>query len=117
MKRFMIVAALAVAGAVGFADKADAQYVYGYNTVNPYTGTVVSNRGIITPFGTQAATGYYNPLTGSAGQRYFYQNPYGTQIYRAYGGNPYLGQGYNSGYYYPGFGANPYAASFYRYRW
>jgi len=117
MKRFILAAALAVGAGLGFADKADAQYVYGYNTYNPYTGNVVTNRGVITPFGSQAAYGYYNPYTGSGGQRYMYQNPYGTTIYRSQGGNPYYGTGYSSGYYPPGFGLSPYAGNYYRYRW
>jgi len=117
MKRFLIAAVLTVAGAAFTADKASAQYVYGYNTINPWTGSVVTQRGVITPFGSQAATGYYNPWTGMAGERYMYQNPWGTTVYRSAGGNPYLGTGYNSGYTYPGFGASPYAGSYYRWRW
>jgi len=117
MKRFVLAAVLALAGAVGFTDKASAQYVYGYNTVNPYTGSYITNRGLVTPFGTQATYGYYNPWSGAAGQRYMYQNPWGTSVYRSYGGNPYLGTGYSSGYYNPGFGVSPYYGSYYRYRW
>jgi len=117
MKRFVLVAALAVVGALGFADRADAQYVYGFNTYNPYTGSIVTNRGVATPFGVQQSYGYYNPYTGAAGQRSLYQNPWGTTVYRSYGGNPMFGTGYNTGYYNPGFGINPYAGSYYRFRW
>jgi len=117
MKRFVLAAALAAGAALGSAGKADAQYVYGYNTYNPYTGSIVTTRGAYTPFGNQMSYGYYNPYTGAAGQRYLYQNPYGTTMYRSYGGNPLYGTGYNNGYYYPGFGASPYAGNFYRYRW
>jgi len=117
MKRFVLAAALAVVGALATTDTAKAQYVYNYYTVNPYTGSLVNQQGVYTPFGAQAAYGYYNPYTGTGGQRYMYQNPWGTTVYRSYGGNPYLGTGYTSGYYYPGFGASPYAGSFYRWRW
>lgn len=117
MKRFVLAAVLAVAGAFGTSETARAQYIYGYNTINPYTGSLITQRGVITPFGSQATYGYYNPYTGSAGQRYMYQNPWGTTVYRSAGGNPFLGTGYNSGYYYPGYGYSPYAGSFYRWRW
>jgi len=117
MKRFVLAAALAIAAAVVSADQAHAQYVYGYNTVNPYNGTVITQRGVYTPFGAQATYGYYNPYTGASGQRYMYQNPWGTTVYRSAGGNPYFGTGYNNGYYYPGFGASPYAGNYYHWRW
>jgi len=117
MKRFILAAVLAAAGAVATSDTAHAQYIYNYNTLNPYTGSIVNQRGVMTPFGVQAAYGYYNPYTGSAGQRYLYENPWGTTVYRSYGGNPYFGHGYNSGYYNPGFGISPYGGSYYRWRW
>jgi hypothetical protein len=143
MKRFAISAVLATAAAIGSAATADAQYVYGYNAVNPYTGGVVSSgtvatpfgsqtsyqaynpytggivtRGAIsTPFGTQAASSYYNAYTGATGQRYLYTNPYGTNLYNSYGVNPYLGTGHASGYYTPGFGVSPYAGYRFRYRY
>lgn len=117
MKRFVIATALALATALGFADKADAQYFYGYNTVNPYTGSLVTGRMYATPFGSQATYGYYNPYTGMGGQRYMYANPWGTNLYRSYGYNPYLGTGYTSGYYNPGFGISPMYGNWYRYRW
>jgi len=117
MKRFILAAALALAVAVGFADsKASAQYIYNYNTINPYTGGLVNQRGVVTPFGSQAAYGYYNPWTGMTGQRFMYQNPWGTTVYRSAGVNP-LGGGYSSGYYNPGFGVSPYYGGYYRYRW
>jgi hypothetical protein len=114
MKRFAIAAALALGLTVGFADKADAQVVYGYNTVNPYNGTVVTNRTVITPFAAQSGTAYYNPYFGYGGQQFMYQNTWGTQFSRGYGVSPYYG-GYNYGYYQPGFGI-PYASG-YRVRW
>jgi hypothetical protein len=117
MRQFVIATALAVTGALGWADKADAQYVYGYNTVNPYTGSYVTGQMYSTPFGAQAAYGYYNPYTGASGERFMYQNPWGTNVYRSYGYNPTFGTGYSSGYYYPGFGASRYSGGWYRNRW
>lgn len=117
MNRFVLAATLAAVGAIGSAGQAHAQYVYGYNTVNPYNGSLISNRGVYTPFGSQASSSYYNPYTGAAGQRYQYQNPYGTNVYRSSGYNPYYGRGYSNGSYYPGFGVSPYAGNFYRFRY
>ena len=114
MKRFLIAGVLALAG---FAGTADAQYVYGYNTVNPYTGSVVSGTTYYTPFAAQTTYGYYNPYTGASGQRMMYQNAWGTAVNRGYGYNPYYGGGYSNGYYNPGFGLSPYAGGYYRYRW
>lgn len=117
MTRFVLAAALAVAGAAATADTARAQYVFSYGGVNPYTGGLYNQRGVVTPFGGQAAYQYYNPWTGMAGQRYMYQNPWGTTVYRSVGGNPFLGTGYSRGYYYPGFGVSPALGGFYGYRW
>lgn len=117
MKRFVLTAALALAGAAATTDTAKAQYVYNYYTTNPYTGSVVNQQGVYTPFGAQTTYGYYNPYTGASGQRSLYQNPWGTTVYRSAGGNPFFGTGYSSGYYNPGFGAPPYAGSYYRWRW
>jgi hypothetical protein len=103
MKRFVTVTALAIAGAIGSASKADAQYIYGYNTFNPYTGSVGTNTGVFTPYASQAGYSYYNPYTGSSGQKYLYQNLYGTTYYQSYGGNPYFGTSYARSYYYPGY--------------
>jgi len=143
MKRFAIAAMLAAAVAFGSAASANAQYVYGYNAINPYNGNVVSSGtvatpfgsqtnyqaynpytggvvtsgAISTPFGTQAARAYYNPYTGATGQKFLYTNPYGTNLYSSYGVNPLYGTGYNSGYYTPGFGVSPYAGYRFRYRY
>jgi hypothetical protein len=117
MKRFAIAAGLALVLALGTAETADAQYIYGYNTVNPYTGTVYGRQMVITPFAAQSYNTYYNPWTGMTGQRVMYQNVWGTTLNRGYGYNPYWGTGYTSGYYYPGFGASPYTAGWYRFRW
>ncbi len=117
MKRFAIASALALALAAGNAGKADAQYVYGYSTINPYTGSIVNTQAYYTPFAAQAVTGYYNPWTGMSGQRMMYQNAWGTALNRGYGYNPYLGTGYLNGSYYPGFGVSPLYGGYYRYRW
>jgi hypothetical protein len=116
MTRFLLAAVLAAAGTAGLAQKADAQYVYRYNTVNPWTGGVVQQGGYVTPFGAQSGVQYVNPWTGAQVQQYSYQNPYGTQVYRSSGYSPVYG-GFSRGYYQPGFGASPYAGSFYNYRW
>jgi hypothetical protein len=116
MTRFLLTAALALGATAAFTHTADAQYVYRYATVNPWTGGVVQQGGYVTPFGAQAATQYVNPWTGASVQRYAYQNPWGTTVYRSSGFNPYYG-GYSRGYYTPGFGVPPYAGSFYHYRW
>jgi len=117
MKRFSLAATFAAVVGLASADTASAQYTYGYNNYNPYTGGVNTYSGVATPFAAQQNYGYYNPYTGSSGQRTLYQNAFGTSVYRSYGGNPYYGRGYNNGYYNPGFGASPYAGNYYRYRW
>jgi hypothetical protein len=116
MTRYLLAAVLAAGGTLAFAQPADAQYVYRYNTVNPWTGTQVQQGVVVTPFSTQQGVQYFNPWTGAQGQRYLYQNAWGTNVYRNSGFNPYYG-GYNRGYSYPGFGASPLAGSWYNYRW
>ncbi|HEX4608953.1 MAG TPA: hypothetical protein VH092_12170 [Urbifossiella sp.] len=116
MSRFFLAAALAVGGTAAFSKTAEAQYVYRYNTVNPWTGGVAQQGGYMTPFGAQSGATYVNPYTGYSVQRYAYQNPYGTTVYRTSGYSPSYGA-FSSGYYYPGFGASPFAGSFYNYRW
>lgn len=117
MKRFFLAAALALLVAFASTDTASAQYVYRYNTVNPYNGSFMSNRGVITPFSSQAASRYYNPWTGMGGQQYMYHNPWGTTVYRSSGVNPYFGHGYTTGYSFPGFGISPYYGTYYRWGW
>ncbi|MBX9578706.1 MAG: hypothetical protein K2X87_00210 [Gemmataceae bacterium] len=116
MKRFVLAAALAV-GSLGFAGTADAQFYYNYNTVNPYNGSIINNRGFTTPFAAQAYRSYYNPWTGATGGAGSYQNVWGTNLYRSQGYNPYFGRGYSAGSYYPGFGVSPLYGNYYRYRW
>ncbi len=45
MTRFLLTAALALGGTAAVTQSADAQYVYRYNTVNPWTGGVVQQGG------------------------------------------------------------------------
>ena len=116
MTRFLLAAAVAAGASAAAPSTASAQYVYRYNTVNPFTGGVVQQGGYVTPFGAQAATSYYNPFTGSTVQQFGYQNPWGTTVYRSSGFSPVYG-GFSRGYYTPGFGASPLAGSYYRYRW
>ena len=112
MKRFTTAAVFALA--LGAADTASAQVVYGYNTVNPYNGTVVQNRTVMTPWVAQQQQSYYNPYFGYGGTNMQYRNAWGTGYSQGYGFNPY-GGGYNYNLYRPGFG-NPYVTG-YRYRW
>jgi hypothetical protein len=116
MTRFLLAAVLALGGTAAFTRPADAQYVYRYNTVNPWTGGVVQQGGYYGPFGAQQAARYYNPWSGTTVQRYAYQNPWGATIYRSSGYSPYYGV-FNQGYSYPGFGASPLAGSWYNFRW
>lgn len=116
MTRYVLTAALALGGTAAFAPTADAQYVYQYGGVNPWTGGVVTQRTYVTPFASQAAYQYANPYTGVQVARYGYQNAWGTNVYRSTGFSPYYG-GFNRGYYNPGFGASPFAGNYYRYRW
>lgn len=97
MKRFLIAAALALTGALGFADSAHAQYVYGYNNnVVPGVG-VVGNRTYVTPFGAQSLTQSYSPYSGLTRQSY-YTDVFGNQTTRFNTYNPYTNYGYSRGY-------------------
>lgn len=116
MTRFLLAAVLAAAGTAALAPKAEAQYFYRYNTVNPYTGGLSQQNAYVTPFGSQYGTTYYNPYTGYAAQRYAYQNPWGTTLYQNNQYSPFYGNA-SRGYYYPGFGASPFAGNWYNYRW
>lgn len=93
MKRFVLAAALAAILSLGLADRAAAQVVYGTNTVrvNPYSGTWVNNRTVVTPFSAQSATSYYNPFLGYGGQNVRYQNAWGAGYSYGYGVNPHFG--------------------------
>lgn len=116
MKRMALAAALAAVLTIGFADRASAQgfYQYGTTRINPYNGTVMNNRTVVTPFSAQSQSSYYNPYFGFSGQQMQYRNTWGTSYNRGYGTSLY-GGGYNYGYYAPGFGS-PYRSG-YGYRW
>lgn len=116
MTRFLLAAAIAAGGTLALSETAQAQYVYRYQTVNPWTGGVVRQGGVVTPFSSQQGVQYFNPWTGTQTQRYTYQNAWGTTVNQQSGFNPYFGS-FNRGYSYPGFGASPLAGSFYNYRW
>jgi len=94
MRSFVVAAALAVAGAAGFANKADAQFYL--NTLTPGGGLVIS-----------AGTGFYPGLySGGLYPSYLYGSGfplglnYGLNSY--YGGN-YYGGGYYRPYYRTGY--------------
>lgn len=101
MTRFTLAAALAVVIGVGFAGKADAQYVYRYTTPTPGGGLYTTNQ-IYTPFGAQAQNIYVSPF-GAVQRSQFYSDPFGNNYGRAYGFNPYNGAMYNRGYGYNSF--------------
>ena len=98
MKRFLIASALALTGALGFAQTADAQYVYGYQTYVPGAGVVVRSQTYATPFGVQTTNGYYSPFTGLNANQSYYSDAWGNQGVRMSGYNPYSNFGYRSGY-------------------
>jgi len=119
MRRFLFAAALALAGAVGFANTADAQYVYGYQTYVPSAGVVVRGQTYTTPFGLQTTQGYYSPYTGLGARQSYYADVWGNQGVRIGGYNPYSNFGYRSGYNYTPYGFNgpafyPYGYSYSR---
>ena len=115
MNRFVLGTGLALAIAIGSASHANAQYIYGYNTFNPYSGRYGVTTGAFTPYASQTTYNYFNPFTGSSGQRYLYQNISGGAMYQSYGGNPFLGTVYARNYYYPGYMVRPYGYYGYRY--
>lgn len=113
MRRFVIVAALAAVLALGFADRAGAQVVYGYNSYgyNPYNGNMRYNRTLVTPYSAQQSRGYYNPYSGYGGQQYRYTDAGGTQFGGGYGTTPYGGT-YQYGYVQPGYGYGYYGPGY-----
>ena len=118
MTRFAIAAALATVFGLGFAGKADAQYVYRYTTITPNGGIVTTNQAY--GFGAyQTYNTYVSPFGGVRTQGY-YGDVFGNNYGRATGYSPYYGY-YNRGFYNaaPSF-YNPYGAgynyNFYR-RW
>src|SRR5207249_3723706 len=100
MKRFFLATALAVAGALASADKADAQVVYGYNTYVPSAGVVVGGTNYITPYGVGTRTAYYSPFTGVTARETYYTDVFGNEAARVGVYNPWVNLGYRSGYIY-----------------
>jgi hypothetical protein len=101
MKRFVLAAALALVGALGFSNTADAQYVYGYRTFVP-GGGVVQNTTFATPFGVRSTAGIYTPF-GST-YRSNYADVWGNSAFRTGGYSPYTNFGYRTGYNYTPYG-------------
>ena len=117
MKRFILAAAFALVGAVGFANTAHAQYVYGYRTYVPGAGVVVQSQTYATPFGVQSSQGYYSPYNGFSSFRSNYSDAWGNQSVRVSGYNPYTNYGYRSGYSVSPYGYSTYNRSGFGYRW
>jgi hypothetical protein len=118
MTRFAIAAALAVALGLGYAGKADAQYVYRYSTITPNGGIATTNQ--LYTLGAQQTYNTYVSPYGTVRQQAYYGDVFGNTYGRAYGYSPYRGM-YNSGFYnatpslYNPYGAQ-YNYGFYR-RW
>ena len=110
MKRFAIAAAVAAVIGLGFAGKADAQYIYRYNTVTPNGGVVTTNQAYGLGY-SQGYRTYYSPY-GGVRQQSYYNDAFGNSYGRSNGFSPYYGS-YNRGYSYaaPSF-YNPYGASY-----
>jgi hypothetical protein len=99
MRHFVIAAAVAVGLGLGFANKADAQIVYGYNV--PAGGGIVSGGTAYGPGGYQTFQRYYSPWTGQAYGQMYGANVLGQTYGRSFGYNPWLGLGYRTGFYQP----------------
>lgn len=118
MKRFAIAAALATVLGLGFAGKADAQYIYQYRTITPGGGVATTNQ--VYGLGTYQTYNTYVSPFGGVRQQSYYGDVFGNAYGRSSGYSPYRGT-YNSGFYNaaPNF-YNPYGArynyNFYR-RW
>src|ERR1700733_13192042 len=103
MRHFITSLMLSACVILGTSGVASAQYLYGYTSFRPYSGTIVTGQTSISPLGAAYTTSSYNPFTGYssfstglwgnyAGYPYgYYNNPYQRGTY-----------GYNTGY---GYGA------------
>src|SRR5437764_555674 len=118
MKRFAIVAALAVAFGLGTAGIADAQYLYQYNTITP-NGGVVTSSSLYSLGAYQTYNTYVSPF-GSMRERAYYTDVFGNTDGYSNGLNAWTGSSYNRGYYQPSPFLYPYGGgyqyNFYR-RW
>lgn len=104
MSKFILTAALAATGALGFAGKADAQVSYGFQTYVPGANVVVGERIYATPFGARAVERIYSPFTGFQARGSVSANVFGNYSTRLNGYNPYYNLGYRSGYNYTPYG-------------
>ena len=117
MKRFTLVAALALVGALSFSNTADAQYVYGYRTYVPGAG-VVQNSAYATPFGYRTTQSFYSPYNGFSARQTQYADAWGNRGTWNSGYNPIDNFNYRSGYNYsPVFGPSFYRYGNFGYRW
>jgi hypothetical protein len=98
MRSFIYSAAIAVAAVLSQADRASAQYVYGYQTYVP-GGAVVAQSGYLSPFNYGYGSGYVFPWTGVAGQQVYYGDYFGNRAAQAYTYNPWTNLGLGSVYY------------------
>jgi hypothetical protein len=117
MKRFIIAAAFALVGALGFSNSANAQYVYGgYSTFVP--GGVVQNRTYATPYGYRTTQNFYSPYSGFSNRQTQYADAWGNRGVWNSGYNPVGNFGYRTGYNYsPFYGPSVYRYGTFGYRW
>ena len=99
MKRFIAAAAVAVALALGSADTASAQIVYGYNV--PTGGGFSRGGAAFAPGSYQTYNSYYSPFTGVVQSQAYGTNVFGQTYGRSAVYNPWTGLGYNTGFYQP----------------
>jgi len=100
MTRYLLASALAMIGALGFAQKADAQFSYGYQTYVPGAGVMLRSQTLATPFGIQTMNRTYSPFTGFGARQYYYGDVWGNRAAMVGGYNSYMHLGYRSGYTY-----------------
>jgi hypothetical protein len=97
MTRYFVASALAVTGALGFAQNANAQYSFGYQTYVPGAGVVLRSQTVATPFGIETVNRTYSPFTGYSARQLYYGDVWGNRAATMGGYNPYLNLGYRSG--------------------
>ena len=95
MRRFVIVTAVAVTVVLFAADRAAAQWPYGYGYYNPWTGGSAYRSGYTNPWtggGARYGSGY-NPYTGRMYQNQSFYNPWtGIGGWSAQAYNPWTNQ-------------------------
>ena len=118
MKRFALVAVLAVGLGLGLAGTADAQYVQRFSTITP-NGGVATTTQLYVPGAYQTYNTYLSPF-GTVRQQAYYTDVFGNTRGAATGFNAYNGFSYNRGFYNPSPLVFPYGSgynyNFYR-RW